>query len=296
LGGALASGGNWVLPDLGGQIDKLLDSTSSGDRGKTPLISIWIGANNILDAVGDSDAMKTARKAANTVGKGIERLADAAGARDFVVFNLPNLARIPEFRLFDQRNQIEARDAGKEYNDTLARRIRALEQDGLNIIDIDIYSLFRDVMADPDTYGFENVKLPCVFPSRAAADRFDQRERCSASTAKGRLFMDALHPNSRAHRIIGDVVTAAITAEAEARSSPPAARFAAEAQVIPTPLPGSWILLSLALGALPALGASRRVSSAGPSPSPWPRGPRGLRHRRAPRCSTVSQDEQAAVE
>jgi phospholipase/lecithinase/hemolysin len=262
LGSAGASGGNWLIPDLDGQIDDLLDSTSKGDRGKNPLVAIGIGGNDVLNAVGDGDAVEVAVAAAKTVGKGIKRLASAAGIDEFVLFNLPDLGNIPEFRLFDQNNRSKARAAVKAYNAELAKRVRSLEKDGLNIIDIDLYGLFADVLADPSGYGFANVKLPCVFPSEKEADKYGQPERCSKSIAEKRLFMDSVHPNALAHSIVGDVVKDALKAEVRSRTSAPLAMLAAYPEPVSTPLPASWALLGGAVGAFASLRVRKRRRAA----------------------------------
>ena len=261
VGRAQSSGGNWLIPDLDGQIDKLLDYTTRGDRGANPLVSVWIGGNNIIDAIAGGDAIDAAKRAARTVATGIERLADDAGVTDFLVFNLPNLARIPEFRLFKKQDRAEAKAAGRTYNEKLAKRIGRLEAGGLNVIDIDVYALFQDVMSDPDGYGFTNVKLPCVFPNDSEADRYGQPERCSSSTAEDRLFMDGVHPNALAHSIIGDIAKDAIKADIRSRSSA-LAMASTGPEPIPNPLPGTAVLLLGALGAGAALGASRRRPAA----------------------------------
>jgi outer membrane lipase/esterase len=257
VGSAGASGGNWLVPDLNGQIKKLLDSTSKSERGKNPLAAIGIGGNDVLKGIGSGDAVAAAISAAKTVAKGIQRLAKDAGFDEFVLFNLPDLGMIPEFRLFETNDRDEARAAGKAYNSELAKRAVALEKEGLNVIEIDIYGLFQDVFDDPGSYGFSNVKLPCVFPSKKEADKYGQPERCSNSTAKGRLFMDALHPNALAHSIIGDLVEDTLKAEVRARTAAPMTMMLAASpgpQPIPNPLPGS---LSLAAGALAAFAALR---------------------------------------
>lgn len=265
FGAARSSGGNWLFPDLDDQIDKLLDSTSSGDRGENSVVAAWIGGNTVLDAIGEGDAVETAIAAAKKLAKGVKRLARKVGIDEFLVFNLPDLGKIPEYRLFESHNKAEARAAGDAYNAELAKRVRSLERGGLNIIDIDVHSLFGDVFADPKSYGFSDVKLPCVFPNAKLAKKYGQPERCSKSTAKKRLFMDALHPNALAHSIIAELVEDALKAEVRSRRSVSQASLAAATagpQLVANPLPGSWTLLGGALFVFLAMNGGRRYAAA----------------------------------
>ena len=260
VGKARSSGGSWLIPDLGGQIEKLVDYTTRGERGSNPLVSIWIGANNVIDALTDGDdAVETAISAAKRVASGMRKLAKEAGVRDFVVFNLPNLGKTPQYRLFETDRRSQAIEAAKAYNKRLAKGIGSLESDGLNVIDVDVWTLLSDAVSRRVDYGFTSVKFPCVFPSESAADEYDQPRRCSSSKAEGRLFIDGLHVNALAHEIIGDFVESRIEADILARRMLAAASAeSGAAEPVPTPLPPSAALLLGGAAGLFVASATRR--------------------------------------
>ena len=248
--------GSILFPDLDRQIDRLLDRTSPGERGAEPLVSIWIGANDVLDALGSTDARRVARKAADGVAAGARRLA-ALGLDDLVVLNLPDLAWVPRFNLFERDLRAEARAASRAYNRRLARNVGALEAEGIDVVEVDAARLFNRVRRDPGAYGLVEATLPCVFPTDAAAGAYGQPRRCDRATARERLFIDAVHPNARAHAVLGDFVRDAIEAEAAG-----ATRLAAAAAApAPAPLPPAALLLPAALA---GLGLLRRRRARGP--------------------------------
>ena len=254
VAGARASGGG-LLPDLDRQIDTLLRGTDARDRGPDPLVSIWTGANDLIGAIGSGDVRGAARAAANEVAAGARRLADAAGVGDFVVFNMPNLARIPKFNLFERDLRPEARRAAKVYNRRLAKRAAGLAAEGLVVHEVDVFGLVEDARRDPAAFGLVDVVLPCVFPSEAEARAFGEPERCD--DPEGRLFIDDLHPTARAHGAVADLAAGTILGGAGPLAAVASAGAAAPA---PVPLPGGAWSLAAAMAGLGLVGraAGRR--------------------------------------
>lgn len=255
VAGSQAVGGGF-LPNLDQQIDTLLRDTSPQDRGANPLVSIWSGANDVLDATGSGDARAAARAAADEVAAGARRLFDAAGVDDFVVFNLPNLARIPKFNLFERDLRREARRATRVYNRRLAGRLAQLEADALAVYEVDTFDLIEDARRDPAAFGLADIRLPCVFPSQEEADAFDRPVRCDAATAEGLLFVDDLHPTATAHEALAERAAGAILDGGGAISMVASVSAAAPA---PVPVPGgAWTLASALAGLMAAGGLARR--------------------------------------
>lgn len=256
VGRAETSGGGPIVPDLGRQITRLLDATTRGERGANPLASIWIGGNEIIDALASGGGLRAARAAADGVASGARRLA-RHGLDDLVILNLPRLDRSPRFNLFRRDERAAAREATRAYNRRLARHVVALEAEGVRIIDVNAARLFNEARRDPAAFGLANVTLPCVFPSDAAARAYGQPRRCDRATADRRLFIDEIHPSARAHGILGAAVEDAIRAELPAPTLV-AAQTARAAQVpAPVPLPPAALLLGAALGGLALIGRRR---------------------------------------
>lgn len=201
-------------PDLPAQLFLFLNDTSLV-KGTRPLVSIWFGANDIFNAItAGRDAETAGTNAANAVLGAIHTIAASTNVRDFVVLNLPNLGQTPAFF-----GSSDATGATTAFNDTLAAGLAPLER-SLNIYDIDVFSLFADIVNGALDIGVNQVALPCVIGT----------SYCGPVEAQNRLFFDGVHPNSLAHAELARVI---------------------EAEVSAVPVPGSMPLLAggFALGA-----------------------------------------------
>lgn len=231
-GGATASGNPDGIPDLVDQIGLYQLGLLSNDPGSRPLASVWIGANDILDAFtanaanpNIAQAVTTAAvAAANAVGTGVRALA-GAGISDFAIWNLPDIGQTPRFDSFlpDQVGALATAASGL-FNSTLAAVIADLRTEGLRVTAIDTAGLFADVLADPLAFGFNDTELPCLFPNEDIATAFGRPRLCSSTS--GLLYFDSIHPTAAAHGVLADTFLAAV------------------------PLPGSGVLLAFGIGLL----------------------------------------------
>lgn len=218
VGGAMTTGGD--VPSLQEQAFGL-STVPSALLGPNPLVSIWAGANDIRNGLlaGDTST-EAAIAAANAVQSSINLLA-GAGVSDFLVFNLPNLGLTAELQ------GTAASPLGafltNAYNTTLATNLASLP-DTLNIIEIDIASLFGQLVGDPMAFELENASDACILnPTTCNPDTW--------------LFFDGIHPTAAGHALI----------EAEARAA---------LNIAAVPLPASAPLLA---GAVVLMGwCSRR--------------------------------------
>jgi outer membrane lipase/esterase len=147
------------------------------------LFTIWAGANDLLLGNQTNPTIP----AQNIEGE-ITTLA-GAGARQFLVLNLPLLGEIPLTNTLPApvRQSLDAWSIG--FNQTLQAEISPLQQTlGVSIHLLDIQTLFQNVMADPGKYGFTNVT---GFAKNPSLD------------GKGYLFWDLEHPTTAADQIIG---------------------------------------------------------------------------------------------
>lgn len=230
-------------PGLAAQAQQL--GNASGSFGSRPLVSILIGANDIVAGIASADpitnALGAAVRAADAVAQTASLLA-TQGARDFLIGNLPDLGKTPLFALFQPQGRILASAASSVFNARLAVNIVGLEAGGLNVIDLDIFGQLNGIIADPAAFGYGNAALPCLFPNPAVAGIFGQSPVCTDEQSLSRLFFDALHPNALAHAQIGQIALDRI-----------------EADLAPIPLAGSLPLLLTGLGAVAALRRRQRA-------------------------------------
>ena len=193
------------------QIDELLAATPT--LNPHALYSVWIGGNDILinaEEVGlmqltPAQAQTNIVTAAQQTLQQIARLRDA-GAKTIMVFNLPDIGITPGGRSVPQLTPLFTA-LSNQFDSTLEAGLGSLHVD---IIPMNIYGLFNEIVANPAIYGFTNVTTPaCTTPSLLT---------CTSATLvapnadKTYLFADAIHPTPAGHQIIADYAIAEIEA------------------------------------------------------------------------------------
>jgi outer membrane lipase/esterase len=200
------------VPDLPTQLGLAAATIPPVALGVKPLVSLWFGANDIFNELDKAaptlpGVVAVAEAAANAVGMGAAAVA-AAGIKDIVLFNLPDLGKIPRFALSDPVDADKATAAAEAFNARLALNVLGLRASGVNVIEIDVKSLFDDLIADPAQFGLTNATTPCFIPGVSL---------CSPQQAQDWAFFDQSHPNDRVHSIIArTVIVAAIPLPASA--------------------------------------------------------------------------------
>ena len=182
---------NFILPGFEQQVDEVI---ADGRRGKVDgkaLYTIWVGANDFFAwlASGSQNPTSMIEDGVTNTASGIVELADA-GARYFVVFNLPDLGKTPAATALGPQASGLLTALCATYNGLLADQLDLLELDPrLRIVQVDAFTLINDMVANPADYGFTNVTSPALYGLPAAdPDTY--------------LFWDAVHPTSAAHEYV----------------------------------------------------------------------------------------------
>jgi phospholipase/lecithinase/hemolysin len=221
FGGATAVTNGDPIPDLLLQIGLFNATVPPVAQGTRPLASLWFGANDILNAidgaVGESATLAAAIAAANAVGLGVLSL-KALGIEDFAVWNLPDLGAAPRFAAQPSNAQL-ASDATDAFNARLDIVLADLRGDGLQVNEIDTFSLFAAVVDDPAAFGFDDATTSCLVSGPSV---------CANPT--GLFYFDPIHPTAAAHALLEDTFE--------------------DTFVAAVPLPSSGLLLSVGLGLL----------------------------------------------
>jgi len=205
FGGARArSGSGNSSPDSGTQI--LMYLGDYGSASADALYVVQFGGNDLRDALvmAQSDvnaAFFIIQTAVQGVVADIQTLY-AAGARNFLVANAPNLAHAPAVKL-SGASGVAGLFSGF-YNGGLEGGLQQLE---LGIPDINIYRLDMagftdDVVANPGNFGLVDTDFPCLIFFTGSGAKCDNPEE--------RFFWDGLHPTAAGHNALSAVATAVV--------------------------------------------------------------------------------------
>jgi phospholipase/lecithinase/hemolysin len=181
-GGASTSDGIFFIPSLKEQIA----IWQVQDNASQDLFSVWAGANDYLLSF-SADA----QKAVSNVLDGLETLADS-GATQVLLLNLPDIGLTPEFLAETAEAQAEATAYSLEFNQGIAQSIVSFSGDhpGMVIYFLDVYGLFKKLLADPQIYGFQN------------ATDISPDFGVDYQNGGGYVFWDGVHPTTQAHALL----------------------------------------------------------------------------------------------
>jgi phospholipase/lecithinase/hemolysin len=142
------------VPNIGTQINTYLASNTPS---ATQLFTIWGGANDFLNG-GQTNPLIPAQN----IAMEIETLAQA-GAKHFLVLNLPPLGELPATSSLTAPIPQELNALAAAFNGILSTETSQLQQSlGIQIQTVDVYSLFENAFANPAQYGFTNVTTDAV--------------------------------------------------------------------------------------------------------------------------------------
>jgi phospholipase/lecithinase/hemolysin len=165
------------------------------------LFVVWGGANDLINATSENDVINAGLN--QTLN--IQRLIDA-GATQFIVPNLPPLGLIPRFN-GSAATSTAATEASALYNQVLGIGVSSILEFNttkhLHIAQLDVFSLFNNIVAAPGTFSFANVTASSLGMA-VDPDTY--------------LFWDDLHPTTHGHHIVA-VAAASVLARSNCAQS-----------------------------------------------------------------------------
>ena len=184
---------------LRAQADEFLRSRA-GRLDPNTLYVVYGGGNDLRAAVGAPDMRGAVHGALLSLRSILDDLI-AAGAREILVPNLPNLAHTPETRSRGPNAAAAATELTVAFNQGLEGVLREVETGhGIRIKRLDVYRLMEEAAANPASFGFANITEPCSWQARACSepDKY--------------LFWDSIHPTAAGHARLGEAALRAISA------------------------------------------------------------------------------------
>lgn len=200
--GARAKGlSPYLAPDLTEQVASYL-LRSGGTANPDDVFVIWAGANDIFFGASSGEADFIPNAIAG-IKWSIEALY-SAGARKFVVLDLPPLGQTPFFNT-NPALSTQLDGATSAFNSAIASLTRSLraELPQARIADVKISKLFQLITRAPRLFGLRNV--------RQSATIFDPVTGIGYTPTPGAnpncyLFWDSVHPTAQGHKIIAAYV------------------------------------------------------------------------------------------
>jgi phospholipase/lecithinase/hemolysin len=190
---------------IGWQLDQFRNAEPAFDPQRS-LFMLWGGANDFfllpaLAALAPPDQQQAVLTgavagAAAQAGAFVAALYNA-GARNFLVPNLPDLARTPDAAELGEAQRAQLSQLSLLFNVLLADQIEALRtaRSDLRIVEVDTRAGFDAILADPAQFGLTNATDACL-PLLITGGS------CDPATF---LFWDGVHPTVRGSQIIADV-------------------------------------------------------------------------------------------
>ncbi|NDJ17301.1 SGNH/GDSL hydrolase family protein [Myxacorys almedinensis] len=188
------------LPGVLDQIDTFAATTGAYGADPHALYVVWAGSNDLLNLPPDPQgAIAGIRQAVSNISTAITKLADL-GAERVLVPNSIDLGLAP----FPRRNGVaaQATQASIGFNQALNQALTALEPAlGIDIIEVDLFSITQRIAASPGEFGFTNITDPLI-------------EQPNSSNPDGYFWWDQIHPTTQVHQLAADAFEAAIAQSA----------------------------------------------------------------------------------
>ncbi|MGB3655602.1 MAG: SGNH/GDSL hydrolase family protein [Rivularia sp. (in: cyanobacteria)] len=252
IGGSSSGLDNALVPESGlpgvlGQVGLFTQTLQANNQQADPnaLYTVWGGANDYLFG-GVTDPNQTVSNLSNAIG-GLTQV----GAKNIAVFNIPDLGQLPSALREASTPGVIASNTSAQLTQLTQSHNALLEQtlDGfagnsdVNIIPVDVNSLFNQVVANPGEFGFsQDPASSCVVG--VVGDIIDDCQNpqgivfSESIDPNEFIFFDTFHPSSKSHRLVADATLSAIKHE-----------------TVPEP---STVLSTLAFGAIGTIGVLKR--------------------------------------
>lgn len=198
--GALTSGSLPAFPNP--TLTEQAQSLPSNLNKNTPIF-LWGGANDIIfNPVLPSPLPSPGASGAMDIGNILDFL-HGENYKTLIVLNLGDLGQSPGLQILSMEDPINYPPGyftsnSLAFNSTL---IQVLAQRNYPVIAIDLYSLFVQVIADPQLFGLNN-----------STSRPDQTVGTGTNAAGYVFYYDGVHPTQASHELISDYVFSILSA------------------------------------------------------------------------------------
>ncbi|HUB92199.1 MAG TPA: autotransporter domain-containing protein [Dyella sp.] len=205
------------LAVAGGLIPNNAAAIAAFEAQITPTVTAQVNAQ-VAAAAGVSSLQTSAQAQTTVAAAGQQEVKligalQAAGAKNIVVFNLPNIGLTPEALEQGASAASSLTALSVIYNSQLNA---GLGQLGKGIIPVNTFALLNQVVANPAAYGFTNVTTPACGVGSSSVACGPQGSGLpytyAAGTNQSYLFADGVHPTTGADVLLSQVVLSELAA------------------------------------------------------------------------------------
>lgn len=163
------------------------------------LFLVWAGANDLFANQSAAAAMNAVLNISNSI-----QALYGAGARQFLVPNLPDLSLTPSGLAQPPATRTALQALSVFFNTLLAGAVGNLSAlPGIDITSFNTFALLSAMSANPAAYGFTNASAPCLTGNLALGG-------VVCGTPETYLFWDSVHPTAAAHAVLGNAFATAV--------------------------------------------------------------------------------------
>lgn len=217
VGGAAADA-YLVVPGVSQQVDSWITYMRSAPdyQAKNSLFTMFIGGNDLVNYA------RSVASIISTEQQAVEKLI-AAGAKNILLVNLPDVSRAPVFALRNDAASVQAQVL--QLNAQLAQmrdNLQAKYGSAVVLRIFDANNLFNDLLNHPSNYGVTNTTQSCLnINSNSTLNyTYTWSPRANCTNADSFVFWDLLHPTTHTHQLLGSYAASYIQANFSAISTP----------------------------------------------------------------------------
>ncbi len=177
-------------------------------RGTAPSDALYViemGSNDVRDAFA---VIASGGNGGPIIQAALEAISDAivtlyqAGARRFLVWNVPDIGLTPALRSLGPEATGLGTSVAGGFNDKLDLALLQLSSlPGIDIAKLDVFKALQDINKDPSAFGLDVVDKACVMPNIPPFE-------CKMPDEY--LFWDGIHPTKAGHAILAQMAATAL--------------------------------------------------------------------------------------
>ncbi|URQ76142.1 MAG: autotransporter domain-containing protein [Candidatus Ochrobactrum gambitense] len=184
-----------IVPSIADEVEEFIHGNNS--ISPHTLVPLWAGGNDAMDALDDGVSTRVkAEFSGNELSGALERLY-RAGARQFLVPDLPDFSKVPRYA---NSHGIPSKAATEDFNNAIADSIAAFRKKHPDAVVYapKVANILDMVIKYPGIFGFTNATGNCVgTPSCLNQPR-------GSALQNEYVFWDDIHPTTRTHNYIAN--------------------------------------------------------------------------------------------